>query len=176
MLPSKIRRSLVVASLAACSSIGTESARAEDVINPREELCPNGDFRELVFRHIKKTRRAMGDREECFQEAAELGTLFWWITDRERKAVDRKMVRALAKLIDDDSLLCTTIYVANILGTLGPEARAAVPTLERALHSADLERAKHPPPKFDYHWEWRLDYRLRSALESIDGKKRPLDF
>lgn len=151
----------------------------------RENLRPKGDFREQVYAGIARLQVESSEEGRC-NSANRFGHLFYWMSDAEQQAIEDDMIVEMSALLDRDTANdgggCVSYVLGNIFMTIGPRAKAAVPSLERALKAAVLARSKAvelSPPKtladcfmLGMNFDRKVDYALAQALESIDGRER----
>lgn len=106
--------------------------------------------------------------------------LFSWMNAAERRAIEDDMIIKMSALLDEDTVhgtrKCVSWVISGIFMTIGRRAMAAVPSLERALKAAELERSTWVNPSecggFEFNPDRKLDYQLRQALVNIDGRER----
>lgn len=156
----------------------------------REELRPKGDFREQVYAEIALLQVAA--TEESCESAYKFADLFDGMNEAEWLAIDDDMIAKMSALLDQFALRgsggCTAYVIGGIFARLGPRAKAAVPSLERALKAAELARIeafersrstwRNPADCLilGMNFDRKLDYALRLALWYIDGREREVGY
>lgn len=175
------RRMAIVARLAICillllaTVVSPRSTAADEAADVADEAAAAGDFEAQIGVLVEHLKTEESQDVQC-ELGSEMGRVAW----ENRTALPRskdETIKQVASLISgptrEGDLKCLTSWAADVLATIGPRAKFAVPALEKALAEAEAVEARREKTEWDeFNMHVRLDKIIRGALEMIDGKQR----